>query len=168
MRKLLIGLILLGLTTQVFAQIKTETLSEVEIKGVNYMYISKIDNKKEIARPVRELHQEVANLDVLGDDSYIELFGTYILKFNIPKGFILAEYNSKGVLLKTIERFRDVKMPINVAQAAIARYPGSEIVGDVYYISYHHKWGVKRRYKLRLRKEGKIKRVLIDEKGEFL
>lgn len=168
MKKLLAGLILLGLTTQVFAQIKTETLSEVEVKGVNYMYISKIGNISEEANPVQKLHIKVASFDVLADNLYLDQYETYYYSFYIPEGYILALYDKEGVLLRTAEKFKNIQIPRNVTEAIMTEHPGWDIVSDIYYVSYHHVNGITKKYKVKLSKDGKFKRIKIDADGDFL
>ena len=167
MKKLLVGLIILGLTTQGFAQIETEKLSEVEVLGTNYKYISKID-LKEVALPVKQLHKRVANYDLVNNGVYNEEYDTHYISFYIPEGYILAAYNNDGELLRTTEKFKDVQIPEFVKNVVLDTYPGWEIAGDIYYITYHHKKGVTKEYKILLSNNGKRKSIKIDAEGEFL
>jgi len=68
MRKLIIGLLVFGLTTQSFAQItKTEHLSEVVIVATNYKYFNQT-GQTEIAIPVKQLQRKVATYDIKTSD----------------------------------------------------------------------------------------------------
>lgn len=168
MKKLLLGLLVLGLTAQGFAQIVTESLTEIEIKGINYLYINKMNNESEIAIPVKKLHKEVANYDIFNEEFYHEDFEVYQVSFNIPKGFVLAVYDDEGLLLRTVEKFRDVRLPVVVAEAIVSSYPGWDIIGDIYYLTYDLMDGATKKYKVKLAKDGKKMSVNIDAGGDFI
>ena len=56
MKKFIIGLFVIGLTSPVLAQVpKVEQLSEVVVTAVNYKYLNAIDSK-EVAVPVKMLN----------------------------------------------------------------------------------------------------------------
>ena len=110
MRKILLGLLVLGLTTQLYAQVvDVQHLPEVEIRAMNYKYMNSIDNKS-AQLDIRKLEQKVANYDLQSADFYIEDYDLYKVTFYIPDGSILAAYDNEGEVLYTIERFKDTKL----------------------------------------------------------
>ncbi|EAR02603.1 nicotinic acid mononucleotide adenylyltransferase [Maribacter sp. HTCC2170] len=168
MKKFLIGLFVIGLTSQVFAQIpKVEELSEVVVTAVNYKYLNAIDSK-EVAIPVKMLERKVAAYNVKDSDFYQDDFGFYYVSFYIPEGKIVAAYNTKGEIIRTIERFEDVKLPTAVRNAVAERFPKWKVVNDVYRVTYNQKKGANKSYKVKLKNGDKIMRVKIDDTGEFL
>ncbi len=168
MRKLLIGLFVLGLITQAYAQItKVEKLSEIVIVATNYKYLNQVDYK-EAAVPVELLQRKVATFDLKNSDFYQDDYDSYLVSFYIPEGKILAAYDKDGKILRTIERYKDIVLPKPILNSVTKRFPGWTISKDVYLINYHHKKGVKKKYKLKLENIDKVLRVKIDAEGTFL
>lgn len=168
MKKFIIGLFVIGLTSQVFAQVpKVEQLSEVVVTAVNYKYLNALDSK-EVAIPVKMLERKVASYNVQDAEFYSDDYDFYTVSFYIPEGKIVAAYNPEGEVIRTIERFENVKLPIAVRDAVAERFPNWAIVEDVYRITYSQDKGANKRYKLKLKNGEKIMRVKVDDTGEFL
>jgi hypothetical protein len=167
MKNLIIVLIITGLTTIGFAQEKVVGLEEVEVLGVNYKYLNAIGNS-EVAKPVKILEKKVATFDLKNADFYEDETRDYDVYFNIPKGSILAVYDGEGEVIRTSERFKDIRLPLAVSNAIVDKYPGWRISGDIYLVTYGKNKGAKKMYKLFLAKDGKSKRVKTDEKGKFI
>ena len=166
MKKFLLGLLVVGLTTQfMFAQIIE--LSEVVV-SVNYKYLDAIDSE-EAAVPVQMLREKVAFYNLKESDLYSDEFDTYAVSFYIPEGKIVAAYDNNGRILRTIERFKDVKLPRSVVMAVTNRFPNWTITKDVYKVNYHDKKGItKNEYKVKLKNGDKTMIVKVDNDGEFL
>ena len=166
MKKLIIGLLVFGLTTQfMFSQI-TE-LSEVVV-SVNYKYLNAIDNQ-ETAVPVKMLQEKVALYDVKKSELYRDEYDTYTVSFFIPDGKIVAAYDKDGKIMRTIEKFKNVKLPYNVTRAIVKRFPNWKMVKDVYKVNYIDKSGItKNQYKVKLENGDKKMTVKVTDKGEFL
>ena len=160
-------LIVFGLTIKAFAQVKTEKLSEVEILGVNYKYLNDVGDS-EVATPVKILEKKVANFDLKNANFYEDETLDYNVYFYIPEGKILAVYNGEGEILRTSERFKDVSLPLSVANAVVDEYPGWRISGDFYLVTYRRNSGATIMYKLFLKKGEEKKRIKTDENGKFI
>jgi len=167
MKNLIISLIITGLTTVGFAQEKTIALEEVEVLGVNYKYLDALGDGF-VAQPVKLLEQKVATFDLKSLDGYEDEEDDYYVYFNIPKGKILAVYDKEGVIMRTSERFKDIRLPLAVSNAIVEKYPGWRIEGDIYLVNYRKDREIIKSYKLFIRKDGKHKRVKTDENGSFL
>lgn len=168
MKKLIIGLFVLGLMTQGFAQItKVEQLSEVVVVAVNYKYLNQVDSQ-EAAVPVELLQRKVATYDLKSQDFYDDDFEFYTVSFFIPEGKIVAAYDSNGKILRTIERYKDIALPMDVSMAVAKRFPGWSITKDVYLINYHELKGVNKKYKLTLENGDKRLKVKVDSEGNFM
>lgn len=168
MKKLIIGLFVLGLMTQGFAQItKVEQLSEVVVVAVNYKYLNQVDSQ-EAAVPVELLQRKVATYDLKSQDFYDDDFEFYTVSFFIPEGKIVAAYDSNGKILRTIERYKDIALPMDVSMAVAKRFPGWSITKDVYLINYHEAKGVNKKYKLTLENGDKRLKVKVDSEGNFM
>ena len=168
MKKFIIGLFVIGLTSQVFAQVtKVEKLSNVTVTAINYKYLNAIDSK-EVAIPVKMLERKAAAYNVEDSEFYTDDFVYYTISFVIPEGKIVAVYNDEGEVIRTIERFENVKLPTAVRDAVAERFPQWTIVKDAYRVSYVKDKGAKKSYKLKLKNGDKTMRVKIDDAGEFL
>ncbi|MEN8125023.1 MAG: nicotinate-nucleotide adenylyltransferase [Bacteroidota bacterium] len=168
MRKLILGLFVLGLTIQAFAQVvKDETLSEVVVYAVNYKYLDNVGDK-DLDVDVNMLERKVANYDLKGSELYTDEYDIYTVSFFIPDGKIVAAYDKDGRVIRTIEKFKDVKPPADVTKAIVKRFPGWAISKDVYLVKYHQDKGVKKVYKFTLVNGDKKMKVKTDEKGNFV
>ena len=168
MKKLLIGLFAIGLITQTYAQVtEVEKLSEIVIVATNYKYLNQVDYKK-AAVPVELLQRKVATFDLKNADFYQDDYDSYLVSFYIPEGKILAAYDNDGKIIRTIERYKNVTLPMPILKSVTKRFPGWKISKDVYLINYHYKKGVKKKYKLKLENGDKILRVKIDAEGNFM
>ena len=166
MKNLIFGLFVLGLTTQVFSQVNV--LAEVEITAVNYKYLNAVDTG-DTAINIKKLEEAVANYDLKNSDLYVDEYYTYNVSFYIPEGKILAAYDRNGKMLRTIEKFENVKLPKEVLDAVIKRFPYWFIVHDVYMVNYHSdKGAAKKQYKMELTNGEKKIKVKTDENGDFL
>ncbi len=164
MKKLILGLLAIGLTCQVFSQVIR--LPEIEITAVNYKYLNAVDSE-DLDFDVKMLEEKVALFDLKSSDFYLDEYDTYEVKFYIPNGTILAAYNKDGKLIRTIERFKDVKLPIDVRDAIFARFPGWGLKRDVYRVTYNQEKS-RKEYKVVIEKDGKLMRLKTDDKGYFL
>jgi len=167
MKKIIIGLIIIGLTTISFAQEKVISLAEVEVLGVNYKYLNAIGTSQ-VAKPVKMLEQKVASFDIKSLDDYEDEEQDYYVYFKIPKGKILAVYDGEGEIIRTSERFDNISLPLAVSNAIIKRYPGFKITSDIYLVSYKRNGVMRKTYKLFIEKSGIHTRVKTDENGKFL
>ncbi len=165
MKKILLGLLALGLTTQfMFSQIIE--LSEVRI-AVNYKYLDAMDSE-EVAVPVKMLRDKVAFYNVKESDLYSDEYDYYTINFFIPEGRIVAAYDQDGKILRTIEKFNNVKLPEDVLYAVAERFPNWAIEKDVYRVNYKQDVGARQEYKIKLRNGEKTMVIKVNEKGEFL
>jgi len=167
MKKLCIGLFIMGLAAVGFAQEKTVALEEVELIGVNYKYLDALGDEF-VARPVKLLEQKVATFDLKSLEGYEDEEQEYYVYFKIPEGKILAIYDDKGVIRRTSERFKDIRLPLVVVNAIAKKYPGWRITGDIYRVSYYKNKKINKTYKLFIAKNGNHKRVKTDEQGRFI
>jgi len=168
MKKFIIGLFVIGLTSPVFAQVpKVEQLSEVVVTAVNYKYLN-ATNSKEASIPVKMLERKASAYNVENSEYYSDDYALYTVSFIIPKGKIVAAYNPEGEMVRTIERFENVVLPPAVRNAVAERFPNWVIVKDVYRVTYNQNKGANKSYKLKLKNGDEVMRVKVDDKGEFL
>ncbi len=169
MKKIVFGLLALGLTTQVSAQIvKTEQLSEVTVMAMNYKYLNNVNTQEVASVAVELLERKVAAFDVKNSDFYQDDYDLYKVTFFIPEGKILAAYDKDGKLIRTAEKFKNINLPKAVRVSVLDRFPEWTITKDIYVVNYHDKKGANKKYKLKLENGDKTLRVKVDEMGNFL
>lgn len=168
MKKLILGLLVLGLTTQMHAQVIDDgKLPEITVHAVNYKYLNSVDSD-DLDPAVKKLELEVANFDYRNSEMYNDDYGTYNISFYIPNGQIVAAYDNDGRIVKTIERYRDVKAPKSVRNSVAKMYPGWSLADDIYKVSYHEDKGVTQTYKLLLKNGNEKIRIKTDANGNIL
>ncbi len=168
MKKVILGLLALGLTIPVFTQdVKVVELSEVVIRPMNFKYLN-ATNSKTAAIPVKTLERAVASYDVTEADFYQDDFEFYTVSFFIPDGKIVAEYDSDGKIIRTIEKFKNITLPNDVKTAVLKRFPNWTVTKDVYRVTYTEDNGATKVYKLMLKNGDKKMRVKVDDIGTFL
>jgi len=167
MKNLIIVLFITGITAVGFAQERLVTLEEVEVLGVNYKYLNALGDG-DVAEPVKLLEQKVAAFDLKSLDGYEDEEQDYYVYFNIPVGKILAVYDGKGEIIRTSEKFKDIRLPLAVSNAIVEKYPGWRIEGDIYLVNYRKNKSIIKSYKLFIKKDDMHKRVRTDENGKFL
>jgi len=167
MKKLIIGLFIFGLTTQMFSQITK--LPEVTISAVNYKYLDAAGENVEDIN-VLSLEEIVAKYNLKKSDLYSDEYDSYTIAFYIPEGRIVAAYDDEGKLIRTIERFKDVKLPMNIRKKVMAKFPNWVIASDVYTVKYESKDGMaKKQYKIKLTtNSGEVTRIKVDGDGNIL
>lgn len=166
MKKILVGLFVFGLTIQSFAQIVE--LPEIEIVAVNYKYLDDV-NESDAAQPVKMLQQEVATFDLKNSEFYADEYDDYFISFYIPQGKILASYDKDGNILRTVEKYKNIALPKEVAISVGKNYTGWTIAENAYLVNFHDQKGITRKeYKILLEKDGRRMRIKTDEKGNIL
>ena len=89
--------------------------------------------------------------------------------FYIPEGKIVAAYDNTGKIIRTIEKYNNVRLPLEVMQAIAKRFPNWAIIEDVYFIKYQHDQdSVTKEYKVKIQNNDKTITVKTDEIGTFL
>ena len=167
MKKLFLSLLCLGLASPFYAQeVSTEVIKEITISAVNYKYLNAVDNQA-APIPVKLLERKAASFDLTTQDFYYDDYDYFEVTLHIPQGRILAAYDKEGTLLRTIERYKDVKLPDEVAVSILKNYPGWKMIGDVYSVRYHDGKS-KRIWKVSLTKGNKIMRIKMDPYGNEL
>jgi len=168
MKKIVFGLLVFGFATQLmFSQIVD--LPEVNIT-VNYKYLNSINvENQDVDLAVKELEDEVAFFNLKESELYKDEYRTYYVSFYIPEGKIVAAYDKDGKILRTIERFKNIKLPKLVTLSIVEKYPEWLIGDDAYKVEYHDETGIaKKQYKVKLQNMNKKMTIKIDEKGEFM
>jgi len=166
MKKIVLGLFIFGLTIQVSSQ--TVELPETLIT-VNYKYLDAVDIDN-VPERVKKLEAEVLNYKNVDQSKlYEDEQDIYSVSFYVPEGKIVAAYDANGKIIRTIEKYNNVRLPLIVMQAVSKRFPNWGIVEDIYYIKYHIETdSLKQVYKIKLKNENETITVKTNETGMFL
>ena len=166
MKKIILGLFIFGLTTQVSAQ--TTQLPETVI-SINYKYMDAIADDY-IPTHIQKLKDEVLNYNHNElAKLYVNEDEIYNVSFDIPEGKIVVAYDKNGKIIKTFEKYSNVRLPLVVMQAIAERFPNWQIVEDVYLVKYHNENdSLLKQYKIKIKNADKLLTVKTDETGTFL
>ena len=166
MKNLFLFLLVCVLSTPLFSQIVE--LETVEVRPVKYKYIYEVVDD-DIDQSVKDLQIKLGEFDVTKEDYYNDEYDGYSVSFYIPEGYALASYDKNGKLIKTIERYKNVKLPLSINQALAKRFPNWTLDKDIYKVNYsEEKWESKKTYKLKLTNGKKVMRIKMDDEGNFL
>jgi len=143
-------------------------LPEVVITAVNYKYLNAVENV-DTDISVQMLQEQVAMYDLKNSELYSDDYDTYTVSFFIPDGKILAAYDKNGEIIRTIEKFKNIKLPKSVRDAISRRFPNWSLEKDAYLVNYHkNNEKVSKQYKVKLKNGKKVMRVKLAEGGNFL
>lgn len=93
---------------------------------------------------------------------------SYLVLFKLDDGVLTATFNEKGKLISVVEQFKNVRLPELVRKSLAEKFPEWSLVKDKFL--YVQKYGsVKiKEYKIIMKKDNKIKRVVVNEDGVIL
>ncbi|MDO9551928.1 nicotinate-nucleotide adenylyltransferase [Rhodonellum sp.] len=166
MKKIILVLFVFGFMIQSFAQVIT--LPEVEVLARNYKYLDDV-NLPGVGSAVEALQRYATEFDLKNSEYYEDEYEKYFISFFIPDGKILAAYDKDGNILRTVEKYKNMKLPIEVAQSITKNYSGWTIAENVYLVNYHDNRGVmKKEFKILLERGNRRMRVKTDERGNIL
>lgn len=168
MKKLIIGIMILGLASLGYAQSATSEMEEVKLSDVtltplNTDYLNKMQEGN-IADRVFILEKKASRYNVK-ESPFFNPLGLSEIYFSQKRGKILATYNSNGKIVSTSERYKDLILPMPVRNAVFKGYPGWTIYGNTYLVSYWQNKGTKKAYKIKIRKDGLKKNLKFDVDG---
>ena len=86
----------------------------------------------------------------------------------VKDGSLVATYNEKGKLTRVVEKYENVKLPMDVIYGVYKTYPGWKISNDKYLYSQEDGDIIKKQYNLRLTKDKETKKIVVNSKGEIL
>ena len=175
MKNLVIGLFLIGLTTLGFSQEKNGQVDEVQLKDVvishdntnealltniNYTYLDKVQDKS-TSEHVKELESVASRFNVMDSPKFDGRDDSFKTIFRGTKGYIIATYDSKGKILSTQERYRDIKLPKNMIISVLKEYPNSDFLKMVHTVSYEDSKEVRKVYRIQIMHANSKKKLKI-------
>ena len=153
---------LLALNTE---ETSFETLiPKSKVLNSNYFY-KVFDNS--MAIHVSALEKRVSRFDVTSVPEYNGKSKPFEVKFKTGKGFIKVLYDKDGRILKTEEKFKDVKLPNVVRDNIFKKYINCTLLGSNYLV-YYNGQTVKKIYRVTVSKDGSKKKIKINANGDFI
>lgn len=119
---------------------------------------------------IKKLEAEILNYNfkVLKDE-FDNPKDIYQVTFKLKQGKIEAFFNSKGKIVKTIEQYNDVRLPMDVMTAISNQYPNWAIVEDLCVIKYHCDTDiVKKEYQIKIKNLDQVITLKANQNGTFI
>jgi len=155
MKKFVIGLLVIGLTSLGHSQ------------NVNMDYLEKVQDET-MSEPVRILENKASRFNVTKLPEFDGRNASFKTIFKGTKGFIIATYDKTGKILTTLERFKDVKLPVPVRNSLYKEFPKWSVNNIAYLVSYKNNKYAKKIYKIRIGKDNLKRNLKIDSEGNML
>jgi hypothetical protein len=175
MKSFVIGLLVFGLTTLSYSQVKTDEATKnglMNVENLPGVVIKSAGKDFSVYIPDRNPDQNVRKLE----DSFIaydlgkdyEGYETYLVIMEIEKGSLAATYNENGKLIRVVENYKNVKLPNQVIYSVYKKYPGWEIVNDKYLYSQEDGDVIKKQYNLKIKNGKETRKLVVHADGEIL
>lgn len=163
MRKLMIGMLCLGLTSLGFGQEKEAVAQEVElaevtVTAINSDFIQAVQDHQTPAA-ARALESMAANFNLKESPVYNRLDSAFEISFRNSQGSIYAVYDRDGDMISAFENIKNVSPPQALRKQISQENPGWTIAKSKYQVTYIRGKDAKRFYKAQLR-SGKKKQNL--------
>jgi len=167
MKKLVVGITVLGLCNLGFSQNTIEAVPRVELNNVtvspsNLQYLHSVRDKN-TSSVVRDLQEKVAVYDVAKNAKFDNKMKQYFeVVFKATNGSIKAQYNRDGKIISARENFKNVVLPLEVRKMAFESNDGWKMSGNKYVSFYLNDDLATKVYKIKLTNQNLRKNVIID------
>jgi hypothetical protein len=98
----------------------------------------------------------------------VDEYNTYNVSFRIPEGKMVVAYDADGKIIKTIEKFNNIRIPLAIRNALSEKYSDWQVVKDLYVVHYTDTYGAEKVYEIKLKKDSKTLKVKLDERGNYI
>ncbi|MFD0964106.1 hypothetical protein [Pseudofulvibacter geojedonensis] len=171
MKKLMSLILSLGFILGIYAQ--QETYEELlEAGGLPEIVLKKAGEEFSVYLPDKHPDARVARLEdkfiAYNLDDKIDGENSYFVILKTEGAVLAASFSATGELMSVVERYKHAKLPENIRKSLAKKFPGWSMITDKY--SYAQKQGriTKKEYKVIMKKDKKIKRVVVNELGEII
>ena len=182
MKNVIIGLLLIGLTSLGYAQNMNNKLSEMDLaqlsnfdmdgisslssNSLNSNYLYKVQDES-MSVLVRTLEEKASNFNVKKSKKFDGDINPFKVVFKVPNGSIIVTYNNDGEILSSLERFKNIKLPEPVRVSIFKKYPNWSLISNSYLVSYNKDENVKKEYKVQIGKDNLKKQIKVDPFGNI-
>lgn len=170
MKKMVIGLMILGLAGLGYSQeldkeMEEVVLKEVVVKPFNRTYFATVKQNTKSGR-VLVLERKAAYYNIEHSPKFAPGADLeYRVHFEQLDGRILAIFDSVGKILNTFEQYEDIVVPDEVVNYLYREYPDWTVDGNTYVVNYTHNKAAKKIFNIDISKEEKRKRIKLDHMG---
>lgn len=174
MKSIICLLAIVGFTLTGYSQDKTYQSEEsMSLKKLPEIVIKRAGNDFSVYLPefenqdakIKQLQESFIAYD-LGKD--YEGYENYLVTMKVKDGSLVATYNEKGKLTRVVEKYENVKLPMDVIYGVYKTYPGWKISNDKYLYSQEDGDITQKQYNLKLTKDKETKKIVVNSKGEVL
>ncbi len=157
----------MGLASLAYAQRATCEMEEVKLSDVtvmplNHDYLDKVEGA--LPAWVLTLEKKVSRFNIKESPFFVSL-GLSKISITQRKGTISATYDHNGKILWTQEWYNNLVLPPAVRNVVYCAYPDWNMQKNTYRVSYNHKKGAKKVYKIHLKKGSQKKKLTFDAEG---
>lgn len=165
MKKVAIGVIMLGFATLGFSQ-STSLIKEVKLNNVdvtlNNSEYEQMVSSANTPNSVIELQRKASRFEIKKSILFDKGSKYFDISFVNKAGKLTATYDRNGKILKTYGRFENLTFPSEIRNAIYSQYPNWTIYKDSYSVAYDQNKGLNKMYMAQLRKDGKRAKVKFD------
>ena len=152
MKNLVLGILLLGLTSVVYGQQKLVAHNKGRLL-LNEAYLDKVSMGIQ-SSIIHDLETLVASYDIKKATVYVAgIATTYSVRIGNGNNEITAVYDESGALLSTEEQYKDIVLPLSVRISIAKAYPGWTFITNAYTLKYAVNEAVERTCTIGLKKE---------------
>lgn len=173
MKKVIFSALLLGITSIGHSQEGKPQVQEVALSAVTVspivnssyrnMAIEGINSKIVI-----DMEEIAARYDITEAPFFDKNMDAYEVIFKNSKGNILANFNKTGKIISTVERYKDITLPIAVRNTLVTNFPGWELTNNNYLVEFRDGHGIKRVFNIKIRKDRARKNLKLNVQGELI
>lgn len=172
MKKFLIGLMILGLASLGYSQSTKSAMEEVKLSDVEVVPINAkyLDNVQEgnLSNRVFTLEKKASRYNIKESPFFNIRSEAFEIRFKQNGGRINAVYDRYGKIITAYEWHKDILLPKAVRNAWFKQHPDWNMLKNTYLVSYNHKKGAKKVYKIQIQKDGLKKTLKFDIDGNQL
>lgn len=111
-------------------------LNFTSLSAQNNDYLNSVNAQNNLQQ-IKQLQKKAANFNIFKLESFEKnAETTYQVTFENPNGKLVATYDRTGIILKTVEEYKDVKSPKQVTINVLKSHPDWMVEGNIYKIGY--------------------------------
>ena len=119
-------------------------------------------------KAVKEYQIMAVEYDVAQSDLFDGRDALFLVVFRTQKGTIEAFYDWRGEMVESIERFRNLALPIEIMRTGLKDYAGWRVIGTNYYVYYVKDRRIRIIYTIQVSDGNKKKKIHLDGEGTVL
>lgn len=170
--KLFINVIaVLGMSTLTYSQsieakeeFRSDELPAVVIKSAGRDFSVYLPDRNPDAK-VRQMQEKFIGYNI-GKDH--EGYDEYLVLMQSDEAYLAATYNQNGKLIKVVEKYENVKLPISVMLSVAKAFPDWTIVKDKFLYTQEDGTITDKKYNLKLKKDNDVKKIVVNPQGKIL